>query len=336
MPLSPLRQKHPVGANVQITPVHIPSLQEEPGFWLASLSVQEGQAVQEGQTLCRLEGKLPAFEITSPHAGFIVGLHARPGQVVPNGQVLCYICSQPSIAAVRPGLWSDQVSDSSFDPSAIIIFGGGGHGKTIIDLVRGLGTYRIVGVIDDSLPLGSEVIGVPVLGGAANLAEWRVRGVRMAVNAVGGIGNVAVRIKIFEILEKAGFICPALVHPSAVVERSARLDPGVQVCAQVYVGSDARIGYGSLINTGAIVHHDCLIGKVVNLSPGATLAGNVRVEDHAQIGMRATVNMKITIGKGAMLGNGCTVKKDVPAGTRVRAGTIWPIPEPGAPKPKEQ
>lgn len=319
---------------MQISAVHIPTT-PEPGFWLANLLVQEGQPVKEGQPLCRLESKTPAFELTSPQDGFVVGLHARPGQVVPNGQVLCYICSQPSIAASRPGLWSDLVSDAPFDPSAIIIFGGGGHGKTMIDLVRSLGAYRIVGVIDDSLPAGSEVIGVPVLGGASSLVEWRVRGIRMAVNAVGGIGNVAVRIKIFETLEKAGFICPALVHPSAVVERSARLDPGVHICAQVYVGSEARIGYGTLVNSGAIVHHDCMIGKVVNLSPGATLAGNVRVENYAQIGMRATVNMKITVGEGAMLGNGCTVKKDVPPGARVRAGTIWPIPDPGAQKNKE-
>jgi UDP-perosamine 4-acetyltransferase len=153
---------------------------------------------------------------------------------------------------------------------------------------------------------------------------------------VGGIGNVAVRIKIFDILEKAGFTFPALVHPSAVVERSALLEPGVQVCAQAYVGSSAKVGFGSLVNAAAIVHHDCAIGRVVNLSPGATLAGNVHVGNYAQIGMLATVNLKINIGEGAMLGNGCTVKSDVPAGTRVRAGTIWPIPAPEIPKPKEQ
>ena len=31
-----------------------------------------------------------------------------------------------------------------FDPTAIIIFGGGGHGKALIDLLRVLGTYRIL------------------------------------------------------------------------------------------------------------------------------------------------------------------------------------------------
>jgi sugar O-acyltransferase (sialic acid O-acetyltransferase NeuD family) len=293
---------------------------------VAALPIQEGQAVHKGQLLARLEGQDLEHNLASPADGYVVGLHARPGQSVQPGQVLCYICSQPSIAARQTGPLAAIASPTAFDPNALIIFGGGGHGKTVIDLVRAMGTYRIVGVIDDGLTQGSEVLGAPVLGGAQDLAEWRARGVRLAVNAVGGIGNVAVRIKIFEMLEKAGFVCPTLVHPSAVVERSAALEAGVQVCAQAYVGSAARVGFGTLINTGAIVHHDCVVGRVVNLSPGATLAGNVRVEDHAQIGMLATVNVQITIGKGARLGNGCTVKADVPPAGRVWAGAIWPEP----------
>jgi acetyltransferase EpsM len=307
--------------------ITIPAAPDESGFWLATLLIQEGQPVKEGQYLARLESKSAVFELESPLEGFVVGLHARAGQIVHSEQVLCYICSQPSIAAERSGARVSLARPDSFDPTALLIYGGGGHGKTVIDLVRSLGTYRIVGVVDEGLPAGADVLGVPVLGGNDCLAEWYVRGVRLAVNAVGGIGNVAVRIKIFDILEKAGFICPALVHPSAVVERSALLEAGAQVFAHVYVGSAARVGFGSVLNTGAIVHHDCVLGRVVNLSPGATLAGAVHVEDYAQIGMRATVNLKITVGERAQLGNGCTVKKDVPPGARVRAGTIWPIPE---------
>jgi len=171
------------------------------------------------------------------------------------------------------------------------------------------------------------VLGVPVLGGDQDLAEWYARGIRLAVNAVGGIGNPAVRVQVFEKLEKAGFVFPVLVHPSAVVERSASLEAGVQVFAHTYIGSAARVGFGSVINVGAIVHHDCIIGRVVNLSPGATLAGNVHVGNYAQIGMLATVNLKISIGENARLGNGCTVKSDVPAGGHVWAGITWPIRE---------
>ncbi len=312
---------------MQFSAIAIPSLPEEPAFWMAALAIQEGQPVQKGQTLVRLEGKDLSQELTSPKDGFVVGLHALPGQIVHAGQVLCYICSQPSIPASQPGSRLITTGTAVFDPTALIVFGGGGQGKAVIDLVRTMGTYRIVGVIDDGLPAGSDVIGAPVLGGADVLEEWYSRGVRLAVNAVGGIGNVEVRLKIFDILSNAGFACPVIVHPTAVVERSATLEAGVQVLAQAYIGSAARVGFGTLLNVGAIVSHDCVLGKVVNLSPGATLAGNVLVEDHVQIGMGATVNLHLTIGEGALLGNGCTVKADVPAGTRVRAGTIWPAPK---------
>ncbi len=306
--------------------VEIPKMMEEPGFWLAALLVQEGQLVRKGEALARLEGKEQHLELESPEDGYVVGLHAVAGQIIHAGQVLCYICSQPSIPLSSPGPRLSLPDWQGFDPTALIIFGGGGHGKTVIDLVRAMGNYRIVGIIDDHLPEGSEVLGVPVLGGSKELAEWRNRGVRLAVNAVGGIGSVSVRIKIFDILASAGFYCPTLVHPMAVVERSATLDAGVQVFAHAYVGSAARVGFGTVINTSAIVHHDCVVGQVVNLSPGATLAGNVRLENYVQIGMCATVNLQVTVGERSLLGNGCTVKANVPAGTRVRAGTIWPIP----------
>jgi len=307
--------------------VIIPDPEDSGTIWLAMLSVQEGQSVHIGQALARLESHNSVFELICHQDGYVVGLHARSGQIVHPGQILCYICGQPSIPAITTGSLKGQTGVVALDPSAIIIFGGGGHGKTVIDLIRSLGTYRIVGVIDDGLPPGSEVLGVPVLGGEKNLAEWIARGVHLAVNAVGGIGNPTVRIQVFEKMEKAGFSFPILVHPSAVVERSATLEPGVQVFAHTYIGSAARVGFGSVINVGAIVHHDCVLGRVVNLSPGATLAGNVHVGNYAQIGMLATVNLKISVGENARLGNGCTVKGDVPDGGRVWAGATWPIRE---------
>jgi sugar O-acyltransferase (sialic acid O-acetyltransferase NeuD family) len=310
--------------NIAVT---IPAASGETVFWLPALYVQEGQPVQQGQALARVEaqgGPGPGETLVSPAEGYIVGLHAGAGQVAHPGQILCYICTQPTVGASKAGLRITTPGSGGLDPTALIIFGGGGHGKSVIDLVQAMGVYRIVGLFDDGLPQGSEVLGVPVLGGAKDLPEWHDRGIHLAANAVGGIGNVSVRLKIFDILKRAGFAFPALVHPSAVIERSAALEAGVQILPQAYVGSAARVGFGSVLNAGAIVSHDCVLGEVVNLSPGATLAGNVRVENHAQIGMRATVNMQITIGERALLGNGCTVKADVPPGTRVRAGTIWP------------
>lgn len=209
-------------------------------------------------------------------------------------------------------------------PQAVIIFGGGGQGKTLIDLLRLLDAYTIAGIVDDGLLIGSQVMGVPVLGGASLLPELRGQGIGLALNAVGGIGNVGARIGVFDQLEEAGFDFPTVIHPSACVEDSAVLEAGVQVGALTYIGSMARVGFGTLINSHVCVSHDCRIGRVVNLSPGALLAGGARIEDYAQIGMGATININLTIGSHARIGNSATVKADVPANGRVYAGTIWP------------
>ena len=292
-------------------------------LWLSMLAIKEGQLVEADQLLARMEGKGHAIDLTSPRKGYITGLHALPGQMVQPGLVLCYVGSQPSITSAPPRL----TRSTPFDPTALLLFGGGGHGKILIDLIRALPYYRLVGIIDDGLPVGSDVMGAPVLGGADTLEQWYQRGVRLAANGIGGIGNVDVRLRVFEQLAQAGFTCPTIVHPTAVIERSATLEAGVQVLAQAYVGGAARIGFGTALNVGVIVSHDSILGKVVNLSPGATLAGKVHVRDYAQIGMRATVNVGVTVGERAMLGNGCTVKQDVPPGARVWAGSIWPVPK---------
>ncbi|MDT8898934.1 MAG: acetyltransferase [Thermanaerothrix sp.] len=215
---------------------------------------------------------------------------------------------------------------ADFDPTAVVLYGGGGHGKVLIELIQALGLYRLVGIVDDGLTAGEHVLGVPVLGGAEVLPQLYQQGVRLAVNGVGGIGHPEVRWRVFETLLSAGLTCPTLVHPAAYVERSARLEGGVQVLPQAYISSAVKIGFGTVINAGAVVSHDCVLGQCVNLSPGALLAGGVLVEDFVQIGMGATVNIGITVGRGARIGNGATVKADVPPGGVVRAGTIWPPP----------
>ncbi len=216
----------------------------------------------------------------------------------------------------------------AFDASKVIIYGGGGLSKMIIESVRVLGCYQIVGIIDDNLPKGTDVIGSPVLGGVELLPKLYESGVRLAVNSVGGIGNYKVRLNVFNQLADAGFVCPAIVHPTAHIDPSARLEAGVLVLAMSYVSGNAVIGMGSLINNSVVVSHDCVLGVCTSLSPGAMTAGEVIIEDFAQIGMNASVNIGVRIGRECRIGNGATIKKDVPAGTRVYAGSIWPPYDP--------
>jgi acetyltransferase EpsM len=215
---------------------------------------------------------------------------------------------------------------SDFNPKLIILYGGGGHGKQIIDLLRLVAAFELVGIIDDVKDAGSQVMGIPVIGNSELLEGLSDRGIRQAVNGIGGITDPAERKTAFDRLQAAGFTCPAIIHPTAFVEPSAIIQDGAQVFAQAYVGSECRIGYGCLINYGAILSHDCLLEARVNISPGAMLAGSVKIGEGARIGMGVTINIGLTVGSGALVGNNATVKADVPAAMVVHAGSIWPEP----------
>lgn len=217
-----------------------------------------------------------------------------------------------------------KIQESSFDPESLLIYGGGGHAKSLIDLMRACGGILIAGIVDDRLPAGRDVLEVPVLGRGDRLAEYSRRGLHLAVNAVGGIGDIAPRLAVFDKLCAAHFTCPTLIHPRAYVESSAAVGDGCQVFFNAYVGSDTRVGFGCIVNTGAILSHDCVLGDYVNISPGAILAGAVIVEERTLVGMGVTVNLGVHIGAGARIGNSAVIKSDVPANAIVRAGSVWP------------
>ncbi len=219
-----------------------------------------------------------------------------------------------------------MTASSEVDPADLVIYGGGGHGKCVIDLVRAMGTYRVVGVIDDHLRAGEMVSGVRVLGGRNTLSRLRDEGIGLAANGVGGIGDIDARATVTQRLAAEGLSCPALLHPSAVIEPSFVPTPGLQVFAHAYVGADVAIGDASILNTGVIVSHDSRLGACVNISPGAMLAGGVKVGPLALIGMGVTVNVNVSIGERARVGNSAVVKAGVPDRGVVRAGAIWPPP----------
>lgn len=211
-----------------------------------------------------------------------------------------------------------------YDATQIVIYGGGGLSKMIIETVRVLGSYQIAGIIDDNIKPGEMVIGSPVLGGSEILPDLFKKGIRMAVNSVGGIGNYKVRLNVFQQLSDAGFVCPVIIHPTAHVDPSARIEAGTLVLAQSYVSGNAKIGLGSLINNSVVISHDCILGVCTNFSPGSMIAGDVIIGDFSQVGMNATVNIGVRVGRECLIGNGATVKNDLPDGTRVHAGAIWP------------
>jgi sugar O-acyltransferase (sialic acid O-acetyltransferase NeuD family) len=232
------------------------------------------------------------------------------------------LLTESAIREIAAALTPLELPD--FGPGHILIYGAGGHAKAVMEMVQALGVYQIAGILDDNPALkGRQVLGIPVLGGRGLLPQLRQKGLLLAANGVGGILDIAVRVRLFEMLAQAGFDFPALAHPRAMVEPSATLGEGVQVFANAYVGSSAVLHSRCMVNTGAIVSHDCEIGAYSHIAPGAMLAGHVHVGQRSLVGMGVTTAIGIRIGDGVRIGNGAVVYADVPDKTIVPAGKVW-------------
>lgn len=227
-------------------------------------------------------------------------------------------------AAQGPGVELDPAIVAAIGERSVAVYGGGGFGRSLIDVIVAMDGLDAACVIDDGLPPGSDVLGVSVAGGVAALPALAEHGLALAVNAVGAIGRIQNRVKVSQRIAESGLRMATLVDPSAAVAASATLAEGAAVLPQATVWSSATVGRGAIVNTGAIVSHDCHVGDHVHLAPGAILAGHVEVGEATLVGMAVTTRPGLRIGAGAIVGNGAVLTEDVPDGTIVAAGTVWP------------
>lgn len=194
---------------------------------------------------------------------------------------------------------------------SIHVFGAGGHAKVVIDAWQA-GGGSVAGIWDDNpASAGARLIGVPVLGSREMIDATDPLPVAPA------IGNNRARFDLIEWLLARGVPLQTVVHPHAVVARSASLGAGVFLAAGAIVNPDAMLGDGVIVNTGASVDHDCRIGPSVHIGPGARLCGNVTIGARTLIGVGAAIIPGIRIGDDAVIGAGTTIVRDVPSGATV-------------------
>ena len=183
----------------------------------------------------------------------------------------------------------------------------------VIEILRLVGGYELVGLLDAEPGLwGSEVLGVPVLGGDALLTEMYDKGVCTAFIGVGMVKSSEPRRRLYGQARQAGFDMADATHPRAIISPTAKIGDGPTVMAGVVINANAKLGNNVIINTGAIIEHDCVIGDHVHVATGACLAGSIKVGDGAHVGIGATIREGIRVGRGSVVGAGAVVVHDVP------------------------
>lgn len=188
------------------------------------------------------------------------------------------------------------------------IFGAGGHGKVVSEILDEKG-FKITGFLDDDeKKWNMKVLNIPVLGGKSLIRK----GDYLAL----GIGNNLNRRKIGNLLSIIGVNLINAISPHAIVSKSVKLDSGIMIVANATVNAGTSIGEGVILNTGCTIDHDCTICDYVHIAPGVNIAGNVTVGQNTFIGIGSCVIQGITIGNDCVIGAGCVILNDIPDNTK--------------------
>ena len=192
----------------------------------------------------------------------------------------------------------------------IIIVCAGGHGRVVADILTCLATsgakLSTAGFVDDTPALiGTRVAGLPVLGPLDSLPKHSCDAIVVA------LGDNAVRRRLCDRFVAAGAQLVPVVHPRAVVAKTANVGAGAVVCAGAIVQPGASIGRGAIVNTSASVDHDSRIGDFAHVAPGARIGAHVTVGDETLIALAASVVAGRTIGARSIVGAGSLVLNDL-------------------------
>ena len=195
----------------------------------------------------------------------------------------------------------------------IVLVGAGGHCKVIIDIIKSVGKYTIVGVTDKTYVLGEEklVLDIPIIGDDSILTELYNTGVKNAFVCVGALQNIQIRDKIYKHLKEIGFNIPSLIHKDAVVSPYSNISSGTCVMAGSIVNPDAFIEENCILNTGSVIEHDCKVQRNTHISPKATIAGGVSVGSNTHVGLGSSIIQAVHIGNNVIIGAGAVVIENI-------------------------
>lgn len=190
----------------------------------------------------------------------------------------------------------------------IILIGGGGHCKVLIDIIQEEGKFEIAGILDRNK---DGALGVKVVGEDEDLPKLFSEGIKNAAICVGGLSNPKIRRRIFDNLKKIGFNLPVLKHPNSVISKYAEIGEGTCVMAGAVVNSCAKIEEICIINTSVVIEHDCILKSNVNVSPRAVLLGGVEIGDNTFIGSGSIIKQGVKIGRDSLIGAGSLVLNNI-------------------------
>ena len=189
----------------------------------------------------------------------------------------------------------------------IILIGGGGHCKSVIDVIEQQAQFEIAGIVDKPEFINNKILGYTVIGDDSDLEKLAKRH-NYALITVGQIKSPGLRVRLFDLATKKGFSLPSIISPRAYVSKYSKIGFGTIVMHNAIINANVNIGNNCIINSKALIEHDCFISDHCHVSTNATINGGVKIGAKCFIGSNVTTKENISIEENSFIKAGSLVK----------------------------
>ena len=93
----------------------------------------------------------------------------------------------------------------------------------------------------------------------------------------------------------------SIIHPSAVIAKSAKIGKGCLIFPNTTISSNAVLGDHCVINYNASVGHDTVLSDNIFIQPGARVSGNCQIGEGTLIGSNSFIYQNVKLGKECLV-----------------------------------
>lgn len=205
--------------------------------------------------------------------------------------------------------------------TSLILIGGGGHCKSVIDIIETNDSYDIAGIIEkDISEVGKAISGHEIIG-VDNDLELIFHKNKHFIVTIGQIKNSSLRVKVYKKAIDLGGVPTSVFSINALISKHSEIGFGVSVGHFSTLNAGSFIGDNTIINNHVLIEHDTQIGNHCHISTSAVLNGDVLIGDSVFIGSNSTIVQGVSICSGCVIGAGTLVVRSI-----AESGTYIGVP----------
>ncbi|MBL4829144.1 MAG: hypothetical protein JKY55_04535 [Aliivibrio sp.] len=198
----------------------------------------------------------------------------------------------------------------------IALYCGGGLGVEVLSYISDIrkldGAINEVVLVDEMSPRMEDLLQIDKnISHYKSLVELPKDKKYKVVIAV---GDPQLRQKKLKITDDLGFELISIIHPTAYVASTAKIEEGAIIAPFAFVGPFALLSRNVVLNTYASVGHDSKVGQSSVLSPYAALNGLASIGVACFLGSKSVVSPRIEMGGNSKLSAGSVLNQDTDRG----------------------